>query len=126
MMDQRMLSSFVQAVIDDEIVGYLLATRGQPDVSDETLALDVIDQVIHDESPGGLKFAAHPHTVRHIRDELWRPQLFNYDAFAAWQRAGGRTLLERAEVRAREILEGHQPEPLAEDVAKEIRRIASM
>jgi trimethylamine--corrinoid protein Co-methyltransferase len=124
MMDQMMLSSFVQAVIDDEIVGYLLAARGRVDVSDETLALDVIDQVIHDESPGGLKFASHPHTARHMRDELWRPQLFNYDAFAAWQRAGGHTLLERAEARAREILEEHQPEPLGEDMVQEIRHIA--
>jgi trimethylamine--corrinoid protein Co-methyltransferase len=42
MMDSMMLSSFAQAVIDNDIVGYVLASRLEPEISAETLALEAM------------------------------------------------------------------------------------
>jgi trimethylamine---corrinoid protein Co-methyltransferase len=124
-MDEMMLSSFTQAVIDNDIVGYVLAASSPPDVSEEALALDVIHEVATDPMYGNLKYTMHPHTAAHFRAELWQPQAFIYDIYEKWQREGGRTVLQRAEIVAREILATHQPEPLGPGQEREIRRIAA-
>ncbi len=123
-MDQMMLSSYTQAVIDDDIVGCVLAARRRPEISAETLALEAIADVVSDPALKQLKFAAHDHTVRHLRDNPWQPRAFSYDSYTAWQQAGSVTVVERAAAVARDILARHQPEPLAPEVAGEIRRIA--
>ena len=125
MMDALMLSSYAQAVIDNDIVGYVQAARRPPPLSEETLALDVIHDVVSDPTLRDLKFAAHAHTVRHMRDEVWQPICFDNEGFAAWQRAGAQTLLERATAVARHILDEHRPEPLPPRLARELRRIAA-
>lgn len=125
MMDAMMLSSFVQAIIGNDIAGYVLAARQQPEITAETLALDAIHEVTIDPSYAALKFAGHTHTVRHLRDERWRPLAFTYDSFATWQDSVGRTLVERATAVARQILARHRPPQLPEAQETEIRRIAA-
>lgn len=124
MMDQMMLSSFAQMVINDDIAGYVLAGRKSLEISTETLALDAIHDVVSDPELKDLKFAAHPHTVRHLRENLWHPLAFRYENFTSWERAGSSSVAERATTVAREILARHHPEPLPQDVEAEIRRIA--
>jgi trimethylamine---corrinoid protein Co-methyltransferase len=124
-MDEMMLSSFTQAVIDDDIVGYVLAASSPPEVSEEALGLDVIHEVATDAAYGKLKYAMHPHTAAHFREELWQPRTFIYDTYEKWQREGGGSVLQRAEAVAREILATHEPEPLDPVQAREIRRIAA-
>lgn len=126
MMDQMMLSSFAQAVIDDDIAGCILAARHQPEISAETLALDVMHEVVSDPTYKGLRFAAHHHTAAHLHDQQWQPLAFDYGNFAAWQRAGAPTLVERATTVARDIIARHQPTRLPPEVEDEIRRIADV
>jgi len=123
-MDRMMLSSFAQAVIDDEIVGYLLAAHQHPVVSDETLALDVTDEVMTEPQYAEFKFAAHPHTARHLRHDLWEPGVFAYQEFEAWQRDGSVSVVARATARAREILASHRTEPLPPVLTEALRRSA--
>ncbi len=120
-MDRFMLSSYVQAVIDNDIAGYVLAARRRPSVSPETLAVEAGHDVANDPQFAQLKFASHPHTVRHLRDEIWTPWAFAYDDFAAWDRAGRVSVVERAAAKAREILATHRPEPLPDSIATAIR-----
>jgi trimethylamine--corrinoid protein Co-methyltransferase len=124
MMDSIMLSSFAQAVIDNDIVGYVFASRLEPEISAETLALEAMHDVVTDPWLKDLRFAAHPHTVSHMRDNLWQPAAFAYDNVATGQRTDGQSVLERATAVARDILHHHQPEPLPLEVANEIRKIA--
>jgi len=123
-MDQMMLSSFAQAVIDNDIVGYVFAAHARPVISEETLALAAIHEVVTDPEFSGLKFAMHPHTLRHLREQIWEPRCFIYDSFDDWQRGGARSVVERAEDVARDILAHHQPESLDPAMEQEIRRIA--
>jgi trimethylamine:corrinoid methyltransferase-like protein len=124
-MDQYMLSSFAQAVVDIDIVGYVLASRTPPSVTPEALALGVTGEVLSDPWLEDLKFSAHPHTAAHIRDELWDPLCFDYSNFAAWQRAGAQSVAERAEATARDLLNRHAAAVLPEATAAELRRIAT-
>ena len=122
-MDQFMLTSYAQAVIDNDIAGYVLAANRPLEVTADTLALEATDEVIADPTLADLKFSAHAHTAAHLREALWQPRSFITSSFARWQRAGGATVLERATATARGILEDHQPETLPEEVVAEIRRI---
>lgn len=139
MMDQMMLTSLLQVIIDHEIVGYLLSGhRSGLELTDEDLALAAIADVVAAEAGAGrpgtagadtalasLRFAAHPHTVRHLHDARdAAPRIFARESFVAWQRAGAPTLLDRARRYLDEILATHVPHPLDPGRAAEIRRFA--
>jgi trimethylamine---corrinoid protein Co-methyltransferase len=116
-MDRMMLSSFVQAVIDNDIVGYVLEARRRPVVSADTLALEAGHEVALEPQYADFRFVSHEHTVRHLRDEVWEPWAFDRDNFSAWDRAGRESVVERAAAKAREILASHRPEPLQPGIA---------
>jgi trimethylamine--corrinoid protein Co-methyltransferase len=124
MMDQMMMSSFAQAVIDHDIIAYLLASRQEPPLDEDSLALETIDEVVRDPTLRDLKFAAHPHTVRHLAEGGWSPLAFRYESYAAWQAQGSPGVVELACEAARRILGEHSPEPLPEEQAAAIRDIA--
>jgi trimethylamine--corrinoid protein Co-methyltransferase len=102
--------SFVQLVICDQLVSWIKAFFGDLEVSEETLALDVIREV----GPGG-QYLKHRHTRRHYRKH-WYPDLFERGNYTDWVRSGGLTLAERAAERVQILLDEHHPEPLGEEV----------
>lgn len=116
-LDSGMTNSIEQVVICDEIIGYTRHFMREPEVSDETLALDLIDQI----GPDG-DFMGSQHTRKHFRED-WYPQLFERRNYDGWLKAGGKTLRERAQQKALDILDHHQPEPLERQVQDEIDRI---
>jgi trimethylamine--corrinoid protein Co-methyltransferase len=99
-------SSMEMTVMNDEVIGLVRRLLGGVEVSTETMALEVIEQV----GPDG-NFLEQDHTLRHFR-ENWYPTLLDRSNYAAWRKAGGLTYGQRASARVREILEGHRPEPL--------------
>jgi trimethylamine--corrinoid protein Co-methyltransferase len=125
MMDQMMMSSFAQAVIDHDIIAYLLACRREAPLDEEALALGVIQEVVSEPQLQQLKFAGHEHTVRHLQEGRWEPLCFSYENFAAWQKGGRRTLVELATEAARRLLDEHRPEPLPPEQEAAIRALAS-
>ena len=125
MMDQMMMSSFAQAIIDHDIIAYLLACRVEPPVDEEALALEAMHEVVNDPQLAALKYAGHEHTVRHLEEGRWRPQSFSYRSYAAWQREGRRTLVELAAEAAGRILAEHCPEPLPREQEQAIRELAT-
>jgi trimethylamine--corrinoid protein Co-methyltransferase len=76
----------IQMIIDDEMVSALERFARGFEVSEETLAFDVIKEV----GPGGT-FLDQVHTARHHRSELWEPRLFARQMLAGWQRGGAET-----------------------------------
>jgi trimethylamine--corrinoid protein Co-methyltransferase len=83
-------------------------------MDDEELALDVIAAV----GPGG-HFLAQPHTRRHMRDAVVRA--VSQEIAADGQHY--RDPVEVARERALDILDHYEPEPPADDVRAELRRI---
>jgi trimethylamine--corrinoid protein Co-methyltransferase len=110
-------ASMEMTVMNDEIIGLVRRILGGIEVSAETMALEVIDQV----GPAG-NFLEQDHTLRHFR-ENWYPTLLNRTSYSAWQAAGGLTYGARAASRVHEILEKHQPEPLPAEAATAVQAI---
>jgi len=108
--DNGLTASLQMLVSMDEVAGLVKRIMGGIEVSDETMAIDVIDAV----GPAG-HFLSIDHTYRHFK-ENWFPKLFDRTTYETWRANGSLTLGERAAARAREILETYQPEPLPQDV----------
>ena len=117
LLDGSKTLSYAHLLMEAEIYGIVQKTAGGIEVSDETLALDVIKRV----GPGGT-YLAEKHTRAHMKD-IWRPGVWDRTPYDAWLTAGKRGALENAEERAREILLTPAPEPLPDDVRAELRRL---
>jgi trimethylamine--corrinoid protein Co-methyltransferase len=109
--------SFAQLVICEEMIGWIEAFLKGVEVSDETLALDVIAQA----GPEG-QYLNKDHTRRHFR-ELWYPSILDRNDHKTWQKGGGKTLGQRAAERVEEVLGDHRPEPLPDGVKAKLRQI---
>ncbi len=107
-----------QLIIDAEIAKMLLRLAQGIEVNDETLALDLIHKV----GPGG-HYLAEKHTLEHLEKEHFLPEITDRRSYEAWKKAGSKTVVETARVKAKEILEKHQPTPLEKEVQKEIKDI---
>jgi trimethylamine--corrinoid protein Co-methyltransferase len=105
-----MTASLSHLVVCDEIIGWIKRFVQEVEVSDETLALDVI----HEIGAEG-QYLADPHTTQHYRND-WYPNLFDRQNIDGWQAAGSLALGERAIKKTRQILAAHQPEPLPDDL----------
>ncbi|MGD0752146.1 MAG: trimethylamine methyltransferase family protein [Anaerolineales bacterium] len=116
-LDSGMTNSIEQIVICDEIISYTKAFMKEVEVNEETLALDVIDQV----GPDG-DFLGNKHTLKNFRQD-WYPSLFERRNYDGWKKDGGKTMRQRAREKAVEILAQHKPEPLAEAVVKKLDQI---
>jgi trimethylamine--corrinoid protein Co-methyltransferase len=116
-LENGMCNSWEQIVICDELINYVKRFMQGLDINEETLALDVIDEI----GPHG-DFLGAKHTKRHFKED-WYPKLFDRWNFDVWATAGSKTLRQRARERVDEILENHKPEPLLADVQAKIDAI---
>ncbi len=104
-------------IIDNEIIDYALRFVRGLEVNDETLALDVINKV----GPGGI-FLSEKHTLKHFR-ERWISRLSDIYSFETWEKGGSKPIDKVAKEKVKQILTTHKPEPIPEDVEKEISQI---
>lgn len=111
-------NSVEQIVICDELIAFVKRFMTGLEINEETLALDLIDQV----GPHG-DFLGTKHTRSHFKED-WYPRLLDRSGYEAWLAAGGKTLRQRARERVEEILESHQPEPLPADVQRRVDELA--
>jgi len=119
MMEQMLMASYEQCVIDNEILGAALHIAKGIEVNRETLAVDVIKEV----GPGG-NFLAHDHTLKNFRKVNWFPKITNRKKWDDWMIDGGKDMRQRANEKASEILTKHHPQYLSDDIAQEIDKIA--
>jgi trimethylamine--corrinoid protein Co-methyltransferase len=109
--ESGMTASYDMIVAMNEVASMVKRFMGGVEISEETLALDVIDRV----GPGG-HYLEDDHTFKHFR-ENWVPELFDRAPRDEWEQLGSLTMGDRVSSRVREILEHHEPAPLAGDVA---------
>jgi len=102
------------AVIDDEMVGLMKHIIAGVEVSQETLAFDVMKTVI----PRDGVFLGEVHTVKQMRKgAIWTPRVSSR-ADATDDEAPG--VVERARERARDLLRTHHVEPLPDDISRHL------
>ncbi len=112
------IGSLESLVMNDEIIAMVRRIMRGVEVSDETLMLDLIDQV----GPGG-QFMSERHTAKHCRAETWTPTLMDREPWVNWETAGAQTMLDRIRAKLREILDTHQPPPLPDGATDKIEAI---
>ncbi len=116
-LESGLTGSLAHLVVCHEIIAWLKAYMKGLEINDETLALDVIDEV----APDG-NFIDTQHTVRHLREDHY-PELRNQKRFEDWLAEGSLTLLERAAQKVETVLAAHQPRQLSRGVQKRIDKI---
>ena len=116
-LERARITSPEALVIDNEIIDYALRFAQGFEVNDETLAVDVINKV----GPGGI-FLGEKHTLKHFR-ERWMSRLSDIDSFETWEKKGSKSIDKVAREKVKEILATHKPEPIPENVEKEISGI---
>jgi trimethylamine--corrinoid protein Co-methyltransferase len=89
--------------------------KGLP-ITEETLALEVIDRV----GPGG-HYLQDDHTLSHFKDVRYS-KLFERMVYDQWKEAGEKRFEDRLRELTREAME-HQPAPLAPEVIKELDKM---
>jgi trimethylamine--corrinoid protein Co-methyltransferase len=110
--------SFEQMVIDNDIIKMVRKVIKGIEISDETLAVDVIDQV----GAGG-NFLSEEHTMNHMRTEQSHPRIFDRHMRYAWKAEGSKDLTAVAHEESLHILENHKPEQLPASVQEELKEI---
>ncbi len=116
-MDAGMQGSLQQIALCNDYLGFIRAMTAGVVVNNETLALDVIDQL----GPTGT-YLEHEHTIRHYREPFYS-KLADKSPFAVWQKKGATTMEARAAKQVDTILAKHKAEPLPVDVQAGIRKI---
>ncbi len=117
MIESGVAFDFGQLVMDNEFARMIKhAVRGVA-VDDEQLGVDDIAEV----GPFG-DFLSLDSTLKFMRGQS-QPKLIDRRVREDWVAAGGKDLHQRALEEARRILATHVPEPLPDDVVREIRGI---
>lgn len=114
-MDAGLQGSLQLISIADDLLGWLRAATNGVIVDDETLALDVVEEL----GPDG-DYLGHDHTFRHFKDAYYS-KLADRQIYSAWQEAGSQSMGERAAHKVDELLNSHHPTPLADEARKGLR-----
>jgi trimethylamine--corrinoid protein Co-methyltransferase len=112
------IGSLEMLVVADEIIALARRVLRGIEVSEETLMLDLIDEV----GPGG-HFIATKETVRRCREEIWMPTLMSREPWEDWAASGRQTMLDRVRERVRSILATHESPSLPPGAETEIEAI---
>jgi trimethylamine--corrinoid protein Co-methyltransferase len=115
-MDHGSLVSPAFMVLANEILHNVNQFMNGLPVTDETLAIDLIDRV----GPGG-HYLQEEHTMKHFRKVRYS-KLFERMVYDQWREAGAKRFEERLRELTQEAM-AHQPAPLAPDVIKELDRM---
>jgi trimethylamine--corrinoid protein Co-methyltransferase len=117
MIESGVAFDFGQLVMDNEFAKMVRHAVGGIPVTDELLGADDIAAV----GPFG-DFLSLGSTLKFMRDQS-QPKLIDRRVREDWTAAGGKDLHQRSLEEARRILATHAPEPLPDDVLREIRAI---
>ncbi|MGI9304666.1 MAG: trimethylamine methyltransferase family protein [Gammaproteobacteria bacterium] len=110
--------SFEAFVIDDEMLGFVQRAVRGIEISEETLAVDLIEETVN----GAGHFLGAGQTLEIMESEYVYPKLGDRHTPEEWQEKGATDIRERARVRAREILGEHYPSYIPPDVDADLRR----
>jgi len=109
--DLSLSISYEKIMTDHDLIGMVERLVRGVTVSDETLALDVIDTI----GPGG-HYLAHKHTRDYHRKEHFIPQLLDTQSYESWAKAGSKNLRDKAREDVKRILQEHQPPGLEKEL----------
>jgi trimethylamine--corrinoid protein Co-methyltransferase len=117
MLDSALTWDYASAYLQNEFIDMILKVVNGIQITDETLAMDVIREV----GPAG-EFITHEHTYNNFK-KLSNPKMMDRDNRENWEAAGSPDIAELAFEKSQDILKNYQPEPRSEKVQKELDSI---
>ena len=109
--------AYEQYVVDDEVNGAVMRLVRGIEVSDDTLSVDLIDEVCRNEG----HYLVTDQSLSLMRTEFYYPHTADRLSRIAWETGGALDMRERARQRARTILATHKPKSLDPAVDAAIR-----
>ncbi len=119
-LNSGLTSSMEMLLLCDEIISMVKTIGRGLEISDETLALDVI----HDVGPMQ-QYLDQDHTSKHCRTAAWSPRFFNRDQSEVWLAEGGKDMREVLNEKVKTILASHKVPELDADTATRIEGVVS-
>ncbi|HKJ26460.1 MAG TPA: trimethylamine methyltransferase family protein [Anaerolineales bacterium] len=116
--ESAMTGSVFQLAMMDESIGYARRITRGIEVNEETLAVEVIDNV----GPNG-HFLREQHTRDHYRTEFWYPNLCDRRNYEEWEMMGSTPMRDRVVARVHDILATHEPSPIKPETEKVIEEV---
>ena len=116
-MESGLTGSLELLAMCDEVVGWLKGAMRGLEINEETLALDLIDEI----GPDG-HYLQTEHTLRHFRDD-WYPRLLDRQRFEDWKGNGQQTMRERAKELVEEILDTREAESLPDEMLEQVKAV---
>jgi trimethylamine:corrinoid methyltransferase-like protein len=117
-LDQGLTFSPHSLLLCDDLAGLLRAMWQGIPVDDEQLALEVTRAV----GPKG-NYLTQSHTAKHCREGYWDSRYFGARLPLSTNNLPDRNLVERIDADLRQILTGHEPEPLSEPLRAQLGAI---
>ncbi len=117
-MDMSMACAAEQLVLGDEIIGMVKHFMRGMDFSSEQMACGIWEEV----GPAG-HFLDHAHTLKHFKQELWRPAVFTRKPISIWKADGERDTETRIREKIQDLAENYTPEALPDSVIENLERI---
>lgn len=108
--------SYEKLVMDNEIIGMCERVLQGIEVTDETLAVGMIEDV----GPGG-NFLTEAHTVMNMMNEFYHPTLADRTLYDEWVSSGRHTIKDRAQQKLKELMASHNPCYITDEQDKIIR-----
>lgn len=117
MVDSGMALDYGKLVMDDEINRSIKHVVQGMRVTPETLSVDLIKEVGRTG-----EYLTHSSTLEHFAGAMV-PRLMNRESHQSWTVKGASSLHQRALEQARKTVQTHTPEPLSDQVQKDIQEI---
>jgi trimethylamine--corrinoid protein Co-methyltransferase len=117
-MESGLMGSLESILLGAETVRWVRQFVRGFDVSEETLALEVIKKV----GPGG-QFLDQTHTLKHLRENMWSPYTLDHITHDEWAARGSKSYSQRARTKVDEILAKHEDQPLPGNLDEELRQL---
>jgi trimethylamine--corrinoid protein Co-methyltransferase len=120
LLDGSNLLTYEQIVLDAEAGAFVKRLLSAVPHDEQAFAQDLIEEL----GPGGV-YMDQLHTVKQMRQALWLPPLSDRDSYDDWERKGQKSRIEVARETVQEILAGHQPPPLPDDVRQAMAEVVT-
>ncbi len=117
LMEFDLTASYEKLVIDDEIINRCLRVLRGIEVTEDTLAMDLIQEV----GAGG-DFLGQEHTIKYMRTEFSKSTVSDQLHREQWLRQGGLDTNQRAHKLVIDLLANHKPMDIPIDIDRKIRK----
>ena len=107
-LESGLTSSFESVLFADEIIGMIKHILKPLNFNNDTVPIDVMNNV----GPAG-SFLKEKHTRNNYKN-FWNPRILDRKYFGNWSEDGGKDLREVLNIKAKQIFENCQPQPLSE------------